>query len=67
MLSTERLERYRRMTPEQRWAEVELLMDDAWRALQALPADERERRLAYVRAQHDASDRIVQEHLTRHA
>lgn len=67
VLGPERLARYRQMTPAQRWAEVEALMDDAWRALQALPANERERRLALVRAQHDAGNRIVQEHLTRYA
>jgi hypothetical protein len=66
VLSRERLERYRQMTPSERWREVEALMDEAWRALQALPPGERERRLALIRAQHDESDRIVHEHLLRH-
>ena len=67
MLSAERLARYRDMTPSERWREVEMLMSLAWRTLQALPAEERRRRLEIVRAQHDASDAAMLAHLRRHA
>ena len=40
MLSKERIERYRRMTPEERWREVEELMTLAWRSLLELPVGE---------------------------
>jgi hypothetical protein len=56
VLSAERLAAYRRMTPAERWREVEALMTLAWRTLQALPESERRRRLDIVRAQHDASN-----------
>ena len=65
MLSDARIEAYRRMTPEARWREVEELMTLAWRTLQALPAAERERRLAVIREEHDASDAVWMEHLRR--
>jgi len=56
MLSPERIQAYRRMSPEERWRQVEELMTLAWRTLRALPREERERRLAVVRAEHEASD-----------
>ncbi|NUN53766.1 MAG: hypothetical protein HUU06_13420, partial [Planctomycetaceae bacterium] len=45
MLSPERIARYRRMTPAERWKETEALMALAWEALLALPWRERQRRL----------------------
>ena len=63
MLSDAKLEAYQRMTPEERWREVEELMTLAWRSLLELPDEERQRRLAIVREEHEISDRIVFEHL----
>ncbi|MBI3267805.1 MAG: hypothetical protein HYZ53_02190 [Planctomycetes bacterium] len=59
MLSEVKLNAYRRMTPEQRWREVEELMQIAWQDLLALPEEERNRRLAIVRAEHDQSDAVL--------
>jgi hypothetical protein len=67
MLSAEKLEAYRRMTPEERWREVEELMTLAWRDLCALPPEERERRLAIIRQEHEESDAIMIEHLRRYS
>jgi hypothetical protein len=67
MLSDERIDAYRRMTPEARWREVEELMTLAWRTLQALPEAERERRLSVIREEHDTSDAVWMEHLRRHS
>lgn len=53
------------MTPEERWREVEELMTLAWRSLLELPEEERQRRLAIIREEHEVSDRIVLEHLRR--
>ena len=63
MLSQRKLEAYRKMTPEERWREVEELMTLAWRSLLELPEDERQRRLKVIREEHEASDRILLEHL----
>lgn len=65
MLSDARIDAYRRMTPEERWREVEELMTFAWRSLLALPEEERERRLALIREEHEASDAILLERLRR--
>jgi vacuolar-type H+-ATPase subunit B/Vma2 len=65
MLSEEQIEAYRKMTVEERWREVEALMDLAWRYLKELPHEELERRLAYDRQQHDEADARVLEHLRR--
>jgi hypothetical protein len=65
MLSNEKIEAYRRMTPEMRWHEVEELMTIAWRALLELPEEERQRRLAVIREEHEESDRHLFEHLKR--
>ncbi len=59
MLSAERIEAYRRMTPEERWREVEELMTLAWHSLLELPVEERNRRLALIREEHEESDRIL--------
>lgn len=63
MISREKIEQYRRMTPEERWKETEELMTLAWRALRALPREERERRLEVIRSEHEESDAILLEHL----
>lgn len=65
MLSPERIEAYRRMTPAERWREVEALMTFAWRDLKRRPREERERILAVIRAQHEESDRLMLEGLRR--
>lgn len=59
MLSEAKLEAYRRMTPEERWREVEELMQLAWQDLLALPEAERNRRPAIVHEEHDRSDEIL--------
>jgi hypothetical protein len=66
MLSPERIQAYRRMTPEERWREVEELMTLAWRTLRELSPEERERRLALLREEHEASDAVLLEHLRNH-
>jgi hypothetical protein len=65
MLSAERLEAYRRMTSEERWREVEALMTLAWRDLLARPQAERDRILALIREEHEASDALMLEGLRR--
>jgi hypothetical protein len=65
MLSQEKIQAYRLMSPEERWREVEELMTFAWRSLLALPEEERRRRLQFAREDHDASDAILLEHLGR--
>lgn len=65
MLSQEKLEAYRRMTPEERWREVEELMTVAWRTLLELPIEERNRRLEIIRQDHEASDAIMLERLRK--
>ena len=63
MQSDARIEAYRHMTPEDRWREVENLMTLAWRSLLDLPDAERQRRLAVIRDEHEASDAILLQHL----
>ncbi|MCI0339697.1 MAG: hypothetical protein L0216_00865 [Planctomycetales bacterium] len=67
MLSRKKIEMYRRMTPEERWVEVEALMTDAWRALLELPEADRQRRLARIREEHERSNAALLEHLRQHA
>jgi len=60
MLSKERLEAYRRMTPAQKWAETVELIEGGWRMLLSLPPDERERRLEIMRREKQtANDAVV--------
>ena len=60
MLSKERLEAYRRMTPAQRWAETVELIETGWRILLSLPPEERERRLEIMRREHqEVNDAVV--------
>ncbi|MFO0983038.1 MAG: hypothetical protein U1E76_15140 [Planctomycetota bacterium] len=66
MLDEKRIERYRLMTPEERWLEVEELMTFAWRSLLELPDDERDRRLAVIRNEHDLSNAAILEHLRKY-
>ncbi len=56
MLSESQIEAYRRMTPEERWRIVEELSSSAWEALLELPWEERERRLAVAREEHQLSN-----------
>ena len=56
MLSPERLEAYRRMTPAERSKETFALIEYAWKALLALPFEERERRLELMRREHRESN-----------
>jgi hypothetical protein len=67
MQSDARIEAYRRMTPEDRWREVEDLMTLAWRSLLDLPDAERQRRLAVIRDEHETSDAILLQHLRGNA
>jgi hypothetical protein len=65
MLDEARLEAYRKMSPAERWREVEALMTFAWRTLKQLPREEVERRLAIDRKWHDDGDEIILAHLRR--
>jgi hypothetical protein len=51
VLSPEKLEEYRRMTPEERWRDFVHLMDAAWASLDSLPVAERNRRLDLLQRQ----------------
>ena len=60
MLSEERLEAYRRMTPAERWAETLALLDYGWEILSRLPHAERERRLEAARRERQwINDRVA--------
>ena len=59
MLSKERLEAYRRMTPAQKWAETLALADYGWQMLLRLAPEERERRLEIMRREHQATNDAV--------
>ncbi len=59
MLSKERLDAYRRMTPAQRWAETLTLLDYGWEMLLRLPPKERERRLEIMRRERDRINTAV--------
>jgi hypothetical protein len=59
MLSEAKIAAYRRMTPEERWREVEELMTLAWRGLQELPDGERARRIALIREEHERANRLL--------
>ena len=65
MLSDAKIAAYRRMTPEERWREVEELMTLAWQDLLARPAEERERVLRHLREEHEKSDALMLEALRR--
>lgn len=65
MLSEAKLQAYRRMTPEQRWREVEELMTLSWRSLLELPEPERLRRLALIREEHERSNRAMLNHFRK--
>ncbi len=67
MLSEERLAAYRKMTPDERWREVEELMTLAWRSLLELPLEERNRRLEIIRREHEESDAVLIAHLKRYS
>ena len=59
MLSKERLEAYRRMTPAQKWAETLALADYGWQMLLRLAPEERERRLEIMRREHQPTNDAV--------
>jgi hypothetical protein len=59
MLSKERLEAYRRMTPAEKWAETMELIDYGWQMLMTLPPEERERRLEIMRRERQAVNDAV--------
>ena len=59
MLSKERLEAYRRMTPAEKWAETLALLDYGWEMLMRLPPEERERRLEIMRRERQAVNDAV--------
>lgn len=42
------------MSPARKWAEFVDLIESGWRLLQSLPPEERERRLALMRREHQA-------------
>jgi hypothetical protein len=59
VLSDVKIAAYGRMTPEERWREVEELMTLAWRDLLARSTEERERVLRHLREEHDKSDAVM--------
>jgi hypothetical protein len=60
MLSMERLEAYRRMTPAEKWAVTVELIEGGWRMLLSLPPEELDRRLEIMRREHQAvNDAVV--------
>jgi hypothetical protein len=59
MLRPADIERYRRMTPAERLRETFELCAFADAALDALPPDERDRRLAILRRQHAESNAVL--------
>jgi hypothetical protein len=62
VLSKERLDAYRRMTPAERWAETVQLLDYGWEMLLRLPQEERERRLDVARRERRRiNDRVARE------
>ena len=65
MLSDAKIEAYRRMSIEERWREVEELMTLAWRSLLELPEEERLRRLAAIREEHEAGNALLLEQLRK--
>ena len=54
------------MTVEERWVIVQELMTFAWRGLMELPYEERERRLAHARREHDLSNEALLKGLRGH-
>ena len=65
MLSEEKIKKYRAMSPEERWKEVEELMTFAWHTLREMPEGERKKRLDAIRQEHDKSNEALLEHLRR--
>ena len=62
MLSKERLDAYRRMSPAERWAETLNLLDYGWEMLLRLPDEEIERRLEAARRERQRiNDRVARE------
>ena len=59
MLSEERLEAYRRMTPAEKWAVTLELLDYGWEMLLRLSPEERERRLSIMRRERQAVNDAV--------
>lgn len=59
MLSPERLEAYRRMSPQEKWEEFRSLLDSGWEMLMSLPAEERERRLEIMRVEHQKTNDLI--------
>ena len=60
MISKERLEAYRRMTPGERWALTLDLLDYGWEMLLRLPPEERERRLCIMRRERQAMNDAIE-------
>ena len=60
MLSMTRLAAYRQMKPAERWRETSALMEYAWKALMELSPEEREKRLAVARREHDLANAEIE-------
>ena len=65
MLSRENIERYRRMSMEERFEETRELIRFAEEALALLPPEERRRRLAIISQQHRESNEALARGLAR--
>lgn len=63
MLEQEDLERYRRMSQEERSEIFRHLMAFAWSSLLELPVEERRRRLAYAEREHALGNASLEERL----
>jgi len=62
VLSKERLDAYRRMTPAERWTETLHLLDYGWEMLLRLPHEEVARRLEAARRERQrVNDRVARE------
>lgn len=59
MIGRERLEMYRKMTPEERWREVREMMRSSWEWLLRLPPEDLDKRLALIRRQHDEGNELI--------
>lgn len=55
MLSKEQIERYKKMSSQEKWELTCAAIEDAWNFLMSLPAEERQKRLEAIRKLHDDS------------
>jgi hypothetical protein len=66
MLSKATIEHNRRLTPDEKWRAMFDAIEAAWQHLSSLPAEEMEKRIAYLRKRHDLSNRLMMERMLKH-